>query len=355
MKGFSSELSERKLKVLAAIVEIYIKSGDPVGSKAVADFLDKSVSSATIRNDMTELTQLGLINQPHTSAGRVPSQAGYRLYIDNLMQRSKLTDNEKANIDDMLTFSDNPEEFLETTSSALAYLTNMAAMSTTPAADEATVTNIQLISAGHNTAVIVLITSNGIMKSRLCRLTGQLSDDTMTLFSKIANSTLVGQNLSSITLPYIQTLAAGLGEKSFEMIPILLGVYEAVKDAGESGLCLKGQANLLIHPEYGGVRARELLEFLSQHEQLMLLLQKSNSGVNVVLGSESNQKALDGSSVLITRYNIGNNQSGVIGILGPDRMDYSKLIPSMEYFALRVGKILSTIWGQQDASHSEHE
>lgn len=348
MKGFSSNLNDRKLKVLAAIVELYIDSGEPVGSKAVVDRLDKSVSSATIRNDMTELTQLGMIEQPHTSAGRVPSQAGYRLYIDNLMHKYTLTEQDKAVIDDMLKVNDSPEAFLENTSAALACLTNMAAMSTTPVALSATVTKIELLPMGSRSAVIVLLTSNGIMKSRLFRLNSPLTGDLINRFGQLVTKSIIGQKVSSITLPYIQTLAASTGDVAFDMIPILLSVYETAKEAGESGLCLKGQANLLIHPEYGGVRARELLEFLSQRELMMSVLRKHKGGVSVILGSESSQQALDGSSMLVTQYRIGEHEAGTIGILGPDRMDYSRLIPSIEYFALRVGKILSEILGERD-------
>lgn len=353
MKELNIQLSERKLRVLSAIIKSYIQTGEPVGSKAVVDLLDNSVSSATIRNDMAELAQLGLIEQPHTSAGRIPTQAGYRLYIDKLMTRYPLSDEEKKIIDDMLSDKDDPEKLLENASAALAELTNMAGLTTTPATEEATITHVELIPAGKRNAVIVLLSSNGIMKSKLCRSGCNITSDLIGMFYNIVQNSIIGQNICDITLPYIQTLAVSLGEHAFDMIPLLMSVYEASREAGESELCLKGQANLLLHPEYGGTRARELFEFLAQRDKMLSLLRRHKGGVSVVLGSEANQHALDGSSLLVANYRIGGYESGALGVLGPDRMNYAKLIPSLEYFAMRVGKLLSDVLGEGDTSEKD--
>ncbi|MBR6408086.1 MAG: heat-inducible transcription repressor HrcA [Clostridia bacterium] len=335
------ELNQRKLKVLNAIVKEYIQTGEPVGSKALVSRLDNTVSSATIRNDMAELTQLGLIEQPHTSAGRVPSQAGYRLYIDNLMEHSSISDEEKQKIDRMLSHSDDPDKLIENASDAMAELTNMAAVTTTPTSRQMTVSDVQLIPIGNDSCVIVLITSGETMKSRLIRNLPGLSDELKSAFGATVSKHIIGKNIVDITMPYVQTLAISLGEFAFEMIPLLIGVYETAKEAGEASLCLKGQANLLAHPEYAPSRIKELLEFMSHRDQVLSLLRRQAPGVSVILGSEVNQNALSGSSIVITRYTTGRSETGLVGLIGPDRMDYSRLISSLEYFALRLGNLLS--------------
>lgn len=336
------ELSDRKLKVLSALIETYIHTGEPVGSKALQESLDRAVSSATIRNDMAELAELGLIEQPHTSAGRVPSPRGYRLYIDRLMNHRPVTREEKRLIDELLGDSPrDPERLMLTASRALAELTQFAALSTTPESETAVIVKCELIPAAARTAIIVLLTSTGLMKSRLCRSDAELTPQLCQVFRSAVSDAVCGRTLSEISPPFVQTLAASLGEFAFSATPLLIGLYETAEDAAQSELRLEGQSNLLMHPGFTGPQLRELLDFLSRRQQLKGLLDQLHGGVRVMLGPESHRPELTGSSMVVARYHVGSREAGAIGVVGPDRMNYAKIIPSLEYFAKRLGTMLS--------------
>lgn len=340
------DLGERKLQVLAAIVEGYIATGEPVGSRAVQEALGKVVSSATIRNDMAELSELGLLEQPHASAGRVPSLAGYRLYIDKLLSPQPLSKEDRKTIDAMFAGpADDPQRMLKTASQALAQMTQLVAMSTSPSADLARVMHCEVIPVGRGNAAIVLLTSGGVMKSRLIRTAFDLTPEMREVFARVADAEIKGRALCDVTMPFIQTVAAQLGEYSLLLTPLLIGLYETAQEASEASIAMDGQANLLILPEYMGLRAHALMEYLAGGSHLARLLLNHHGGVHVVLGGESSQPALDGSSVVMTRYNIGSREGGALGVIGPTRMNYAKIIPSLEYFAVQLGRLLSEAWG----------
>lgn len=336
------ELGERKLKVLAAIIDAYIATGEPIGSKALCSLLDLSVSSATIRNDMAELSEWGFLEQPHTSAGRVPSPLGYRLYVDRLMGPKPLSKEDRQVIDEILEpVRDDPQKLLNTVSSAMSELTRLAALSTTTPAEHARVVRCELVPAGRRTAVILLITSAGILKNRLCRTDADITPEMIELFARISSEQICGRELSDITLPFVQTIAAGLSEHALTMTPLLIGLYETVRDACELQVVLTGQANLLSQPEFLGERAQDLFRFLSCREMLAKLLMQSHGGVKVLIGSESSRPELAGSSVVVTRYSLKGKEAGAIGVIGPTRMNYAAVIPHLEYVSQKLGRLLS--------------
>ncbi|MCI8496847.1 MAG: heat-inducible transcription repressor HrcA [Clostridiales bacterium] len=353
------ELGERKLKVLAAIIDAYIATGEPIGSKALCAMLDLSVSSATIRNDMADLSEWGFLEQPHTSAGRIPSPLGYRLYVDRLMGRKPLSAREQQEIDSMLEpVRDDPQKLLSTVSSAMAELTRLAALSTTTPVDHAKVVRCELIPAGRRTAVILLITSAGILKNRLCRTDADLTEEMAEMFGRISSEQICGRELSEITLPFVQTIAAGLSEHALVMTPLLIGIYEAVRDACELQVMLTGQANLLMQPEFLGERAQELFRFLSRREMLAKLMMQSHGGIKVLIGNENSRPELTGSSVVVTRYRLKGKEAGAIGVIGPTRMNYAAVIPHLEYFSQKLGRLLSENMAEdavepQDGNKSE--
>ena len=337
------ELSKRKLRVLAVIVQTYISTGEPVGSKSIASELDASVSSATIRNDMAELTELGLILQPHTSAGRVPSQAGYRLYIDRLMNKSSISNTERSFIDEMISgdYGD-PVKVLERASVALAQLTNMAALATTPSSGENVVEHIEFLPVNRSNAIILVLTSGRVTKSKLCHFDFDVLPEHTEAFYKFAEKFIIGEQLSKIDLPFIQTMIKSVDEYTFSLIPVFMELFDVIKEAGEAEIKLKGQTNLLMHPEFSPSRAHMLFDFLAQRERIMSIIGRRGDGVSVVLGGEMDFSEMQGSSLLLAKYHTGN-QSGSLGVIGPIRMDYAKLIPNLEYFAFKLGKLLSEI------------
>lgn len=337
-----SNLGQRKLHVLSAIIDSYIASGEPIGSKALSEALDFTVSSATIRNYMAELSELGLIAQPHTSAGRIPSPLGYRLYIDHLMGKMPLSDDERQIIDSMLGLGkDDPERLLDEASSALAELTQFVSLSISPRSETATVSRCEIIPTGRRLAALLLLTSTGILKNRLCRVECDLTPEIIAVFSKLVDENIIGTALADLTLPFVQTLATNLGQYAFALVPLLAGLHEMAKEAAESQIRLGGQSNLLIHPEFDSLSAHRILQFISKRESLSNVLDQHHKGISVMLGNETRQPELAGSSIVFTHYFTSGNEAGAIAIIGPQRMNYSKIIPSLEYFAARLSNLLT--------------
>ena len=337
-------LGERKLKILAAVVEAYIATGEPVGSKTICEMMGNTVSSATIRNEMADLVEKGVLEQPHTSAGRVPSPLGYRIYINQLMGDPVLPEKEKNWIDAMLAEADSdPEKILGDASQALAAATQFAAMMTTPSGEDAVVRSIQLVPTGRRTALIVLMTSSGVMKNRLCRCDFDLTPELLRVISRLLGEKISGKPLREITLAYMQTLAASLGELTFMISPVLMAVYEAVKEASASDVCLEGQANLLIHPEFDGSHVRRIIEFLNHRAEVANLLNRNHGGVHIMIGPENGRPELVDSSLVVAKYAINGKEAGAIGIIGPTRMNYAHVIASVEYLTDSVGKLLTEL------------
>lgn len=337
-------LPERKKIILATIVENYITTGEPVGSKAICNMLDMSVSSATVRNDMSDLSELGFLEQPHTSAGRVPTSLGYRYYIDNLMPYYELGQEERKNIDEKVDLKlGDPEQLLERAGEILVDFTNYASLSTTPADEYDIVKRVEMVQVSPKTAIIVLLTSKGILKSKACRTDVRITPDYIETFYSVVNQNFLGKLLTDIGTAMIQTLVASLGNKALAMSPLLVTLSELASDASQSEIILGGQSNLLNYREFES-NAGELLNFLHRDEPLNQIISSTKSDLDVLIGNENIYRELANSSMIISRYRISGNEGGSIGIIGPIRMDYKKLIPSIRYLTDIVGKLLSEVY-----------
>ncbi len=338
------ELGERKQKILAAIIDAYIQTGEPVGSKTLVEMLDNAVSSATIRNDMADLAAAGYLEQPHTSAGRIPTARAFRLYIDSLMHRQPLSEKRRRDIEDMLTGSaSDPERLIEVAAKALAAVTGCAAVTTTPDQQSSTIKRIEVMRSGNRSAALLLMTSSGVLRSRLCRFECEVDTALLERLGKTLSAEFLDQPLAAVSLAQVQSLLVALGEYGLACAPALTAFVELVQDSAEAEVLLSGQLNLLQHPDYELERARSLLSFLSQRDLLAGMLTAHSGGLRVVLGSESPRPELDGSSIIVTRYTQGGAANGSIGIIGPLRMDYAATIPQIEYFAQTVSRLLSDL------------
>lgn len=331
------ELSERKKKLLAAIVERYIATGEPVGSKSLVETLGLSVSSATVRNEMAELSAMGYLEQPHTSAGRIPSGLGYRYYVDHLMGRYELPQNEKRLIDAKLeSAAGDTQKVLESAGNILAEMTHCAAVSTTPADEAAVVRRVELVPIGTRTAMIVMLTSSGILKSRVCRTLGEITVDMAESFYNIVNANFIGKPAAAMNIAKIQTLAVSLGEKSLLMTPLLVALADVAAMTERTELLLEGQGNLLGYKEYEQ-NAYELIEFLRCTETMSRIFSEQghtggeNGDLSVLIGKENLFRELQNSSMIFGKYEIAGHESGTLGLIGPTRIDYARLIPSLRY------------------------
>ncbi|MEG1550986.1 MAG: heat-inducible transcriptional repressor HrcA, partial [Oscillospiraceae bacterium] len=295
-------MTERKERLLCAIVEKYIETGEPIGSKALVESLGMSVSSATVRNEMSDLVSMGYLEQPHTSAGRIPSSAGYRYYVDRLMNKYELSQNEKRVIETQLfKVSGEPQKILEQAGNILAEITNCAAVSTTPSDESAVIRRIELVPIGTKTAMVVILTSSGLLKSKVCRTEAEITLDMVESFYNMTMTHFIGKNVSNMNIAKIQTLAVSLGEKFFVMTPLLVTLCDLAEMTERTELLLEGQSNLLNHKEFES-NAYEIMEFLRRSEPLNQIFtknveQKSDKfSPNVLIGKENLFRELQNSS-----------------------------------------------------------
>ncbi len=338
------ELDNRKRHIVSAMVDEYIRTGEPVGSKAIAALLDYAVSSATIRNDMTELSAAGYVTQPHTSAGRIPTPKAFRLYVDHLMRRSPLSEEARTRIDERLeNAAGDPDRLMEQASEFLAETTGYAVLSAAPDTRGACVRRVEILPTGPRFAAVLLMTDAGRLHTRVCRLDGGAEAPVLLEVADHLNRQFVGKPLSDISPALVQgSLLKLLGGHGLCYAPLLTAFADLVRESVESDIRLSGQFNLLQHPDYHPELARSLLGFLSHREQLATMLTDYHGGLCVLIGNESPRPELCGSSIIVTRYAVGPENGGTLGLVGPLRMDYARTIARLEYVANTVGRLLTT-------------
>ena len=337
------ELASRKEKILSAVVEKYLDTGEPVGSKALMSLTDLGVSSATIRNELKALDDEGYLTQPHTSAGRVPTVKGYRYYIDNLMEPKELPERVRDHIDRAVEgASRSPEAILSKTASALARLTDAAAVTTTPSSDEARVHRVRFIATSRHTCMAVLVTSNGMVKSRLFRCEFVLTPQILSMFDKAVNEHFTGIRLKEITKGFLQTAASAMGEMTLFVPDALIAVYEAAEAAREVTVTVAGQNNLMFSDAYDFKTARDLMRLLSDSPRLSKLLNTTREP-KIYISDESRIPELKNAAVISSRYEINGENAGAIAVIAPLRIDYALIRSEVDHAAASVSKAIAEI------------
>ena len=320
-----------------------MEHGEPVGSKTLAELLG-GVSSATVRNDMAALAEGGYLEQPHTSAGRIPSQRGYRMYVDQLMSHRALPEDLTRYIDLKLNgYSMDPDRFLVHATQMLSGMTHMAVVATAPSAEDARVTGVELMRTGRNSCLVILMLSPAVLKSRMCRLDCELTDSELEAFRQVLRSELSGRRVSEINLRTVNRLRERLSDLAYMAEPLLSAAREAAREGTSAQVILEGQASLLAHTDFDDRALRGLLGFLSDRDSMGRLLSGCHQSINVCIGSELGHTELNDASLIAARYRFGHGASGWMGVIGPTRMNYSGIIPCMEYFASAVGRIMSAV------------
>ncbi len=338
------EPTERKMKILEAVVEAYIRTGDPIGSKAVCDVLDFNVSSATVRNDMAELSGLGLLEQPHTSSGRVPTELGYRVYIDDLMRPQPLGKRELTAIKDRLsTSADTPERLLETAADILSRITGCAAVATSPPGENALIRHIRFVHTGNYTAMAVLITSLGSVKPKLFRCEYTITPSLLEMFDKAINERLTGMPVTAVTPAFIQSTAISFGDMSMIMPSVLLAVSEAAKEASADGTAIRGQENLFSMPELDPADGKKVMGLLRKPRELNKLIAAAEAHSGVLIGSELSHPALKNLSIIAANYTAAPQCTGSLALIGPLRMDYPRIVSTLISVADIVGGSLAEL------------
>lgn len=338
------EPTQRKMKILEAVVEAYIKTGDPIGSKAICEALDFNVSSATVRNDMAELASLGLLEQPHTSSGRVPTELGYRVYIDDLMKTLPLDKKERSAIKDTLEINANtPEKLLETAADVLSRITGCAAIAASPPGENAVIRHVKFVQTGSYTAMAVVITSLGSVKPKLFRCEYMITPSLLEMFDKAINDRLAGMPVTSLTPAFIQTTALSFGEMSMIMPSVLLAVSEAAKEASADGTAIKGQSNLFSMPQIASSNGKRVMELFEKPRELTKLMSAAESRSGVLIGSELRDPSLSGLSIITAKYTAAPQCTGTLALIGPLRMNYPRIISVLGSVADLVGESLSEL------------
>lgn len=314
-----------------------------MGSKAVCEDMEFSFSSATIRSEMVGLSELGYIFQPHVSSGRVPSDQGYRLYINKLMQKKPLYLEEKVFLNGALNISSaDPEKLLSAAAKALSEITNFTAIVTTPPSAESRVRNITFVGIGRRNAMLVLMTSDGMVKNKIFRCEYNLNDEMLRMFSGILNGKFRGERLKDITPEFINILVGEDRELALLLLPIIDVLMQAAQEACEVEIKICGQKNLLSIPGVTTDTVINIFNFLEDKRKVFDLLNSGNHGMHFTVGEENKYIQLQNASVVSTHYNIGG-KFGAMGIIGPTRMDYGKIYSQIEYVSSLIGVLLGRI------------
>lgn len=329
-------VDDRKRRVLEAIVALYAMEGEPVGSSLLSQYLDLAVSSATLRNEMAALTKLGLLAQPHTSAGRVPSPQGYRYYLDYLLQDIPPLDEEtRQGIDSLFYDMDiEPEKLAQSAARALADLTGLAAAATTPRAEDLCIAHFEVVQVGRYSAAVLAVTSAGGVRTRVARVDTGLSRQDAAELAKLLNSCFTFVSPADLTPGLMAQAALQCGAR---LVPVLSAAAALVK--AEPVTRMEGAQNLVRWAESRDNLA-PLLAVFADSRQAAALIAPEGSRVTVTLG-EDLSPAMPGLSVISKRYLAGGGLTGSIALIGPSRMDFRKLIPVLDYFSTKLGQCMS--------------
>ena len=330
-------LSDRKKRILRAIVEAYIATAEPVGSKTVAQLAGLDVSTATIRNEMADLTDQGYLEQPHTSAGRIPSAAGYRLYVNELMDRQQLTIQETQRINDALNLKmEELDRVIDRAGKVLSQLSDYPVFTMAAAKERITVKRFDLLMVEENAFIAVVMTNSSVVKNKLIHIPDGLSDPQLQMLSAVLNSSFVGLSREEMedTLDKMETHTA---PGAFQLIALVVEfAMEVLSGQREQKFRTAGITHLLEHPEYRSLdKAKPLMAYLSEDTDEPRLPATLDTGknMNILIGPENVSDALKDTSVVMASYDIGDNMRGVIGVVGPTRMDYAKVTARLSYFA----------------------
>ena len=329
------ELDERKCKILQAVIRNYLETGEPVGSRTISKYTDLNLSSATIRNEMSDLEEMGYIVQPHTSAGRIPSDKGYRFYVDTMLEEKE---REVEELKGLLTEKDEKmDTLLKRVARVLAANTNYAAMITAPQYRGNKPKFIQLSRVDARQLLTVIVVEGNVIKNTILNVDEALDDETLLKLNILLNTHLNGLSIEEINLAMISDLKQQAGIHSSIVSNVIDAVAEAIKSDEDLKIYTSGANNILKYPELTDNRekASELINVFEEEQALTELVQENLSdengtGIQVYIGNEMPVKSMKDCSVVTATYELGEGMRGTIGIIGPKRMDYDKVIGTLK-------------------------
>ena len=327
-------LDERKMKILQAIIRNYLETGEPVGSRGISKYTDLNLSSATIRNEMADLEELGYIVQPHTSAGRIPSDKGYRLYVDHMMEEKEREVEELREL--LLEREDKMDHLLKQVAKVLAQNTNYATMISAPQIHRSKVKFIQLSRVDINQLLAVIVIEGNVIKNNILSVEDALDDETLLKLNILLNTYLNGLSLEEINLSMITAMKQQAGIHSSIVGNVIDAVAEAIKADEDLEIYTSGANNILKYPELAdNQKASELINTFEEKQLLNELVvdrlsDENNTGIQIYIGDETPVKTMKDCSVVTATYELEEGMKGTIGIIGPKRMDYDKVVGTLK-------------------------
>lgn len=336
-------LDDRKLKILQTIIKTYLETGEPVGSRTISKYTDLNLSSATIRNEMADLEDLGYIIQPHTSAGRIPSDKGYRLYVDMLMEdkEHEITDMQEK----MLQKADKMEQLLQQAARVLANSTNYATMVSAPTYNRNKLKFIQLSQVDANQIIAVIVMEGNIIKNKIVTVAELLDNETMLKLNMLLNTNLNGIAVEDINLGMIARLKEQAGIHSGVISDVLDAVANTIQLDNDLEIYTSGATNIFKYPELSDKQsAQEIISAFEEKQQLAELVTQTlasdeNKGIQVYIGSETPVQTMKDCSVVTATYELGQGMQGTVGIIGPKRMDYENVMKTLKTLMVELDAI----------------
>lgn len=329
------ELDERKKKILQAVIRNYLETGEPVGSRTISKYTDLNLSSATIRNEMSDLEEMGYIIQPHTSAGRIPSDKGYRFYVDTMLEEKEREVDELKGL--LVEKDEKMDTLLKRVARVLAANTNYAAMITAPQYHHNKLKFIQLSRVDTHQLLAVIVVEGNVIKNTMLQVDEALDDETLLKLNILLNTHLNGLSIEEINLSMISELKRQAGIHSTIVSEVIDAVAEAIRSDEDLKIYTSGTNNILKYPELTDNRekASELINVFEEKQSLNefvteRLADENSTGIQVYIGNETPVQSMKDCSVVTATYDLGDGMRGTVGIIGPKRMDYDKVIGTLK-------------------------
>lgn len=350
---WENELNERKRAILKSIIDDYVQSAQPVGSRTIARRHELGLGSATIRNEMADLEELGYITQPHTSAGRIPSDKGYRFYVENLMQIHSLAQEEIAKIkramDDRIEELD---QLVRRASMIISNITGYTSVVMTPQLTRAVIKSVQLVVVDDKRILVVVVAGGGIVQNKLVKHDSVINEVCLAKLNQALNLLMVGKTIDQMTMPMMIEIQREIQVPMEVLSPVFEAVEECVRKIESTDVYLEGITNILNHPEFNDLlKAREILELLKEEDVITTLVRSAvqKQKFDFRIGSENQINQMKDLSVITTVYGKEGKNLGAIGVIGPTRMAYGKVVSAIQYISELLNREIARMFGDDDS------
>lgn len=347
-------MDDRKKRILQAIIDDYIDKAEPIGSRTIARKYELGLSSATIRNEMADLEEMGYLAQPHTSAGRVPSDKGYRLYVDKLMPQRSLNSDEIRELKSAVnTRVYELSQLLKQATAVLSNFTKYTTMAVTPRMRSSTIRTVQVVPVDPGKALVVVVNNAGIVRNALIKVSEHATSEMLGRISNLLNDRLSGLTFEQADTERIRILGREAGVSVDILQPILDGTADCIHQMEDHEMYVEGSTNILNHPEFKDMdKAKQFLSLLDEKTSICRAVYDSArpNGISVRIGSENDLSSIRDCSLVTVSYNVADTMVGTIGIIGPTRMEYGKVISSIRYMKRLVSEEIDRLLGNEPES-----